>query len=370
MAVVYVAQPGDSISKILQRAGGSWLQEDWRNRVMQINPHIKDPNRIDINQLILVPESPNEIILQERVDYVSRVKNALNDSFLRREIERFAKAEEEASRRKEFFATLDKIPGMHGAGVVFVDSKEKPVIIRNPTGYPKKTLIVRETPKIVETEPVDDRFLNEITGTILSCSAAVLGVVAIFGGSALVPFSGGTSTALVYLAYAATTASAVQCGMGIYRTAKIHQGETSTVDWLDSQEWYLYASMTLDGISIAGGVGATAASVKTALALKRAAPTKSWWQILKGMQRAERKRLAEDLARINNPGISNKALKEMVRSGMIPKRYAQTQITQSARTQIIELFGAGASMIGSGLNGVINKVGTSVSIILLQEAPE
>jgi hypothetical protein len=68
--------------------------------------------------------------------------------------------------------------------------------------------------------------------------------------------------------------------------------------------------------------------------------------------------------------VSNKALKEMVRTGVIPKRYAQLQITQSMRGQIIDLFGAGVGMIGSGLNGVINKVGTSVSIILLQEAPE
>lgn len=88
------------------------------------------------------------------------------------------------------------------------------------------------------------------------------------------------------------------------------------------------------------------------------------------MTRHERKRLAEDLARINIPGLSNKALKEMVRSGVIPKRFAQVQITQSGRTQVIDLFGAGASLIGSGLNGIINKMGTSVSVILLQEVPE
>jgi hypothetical protein len=40
------------------------------------------------------------------------------------------------------------------------------------------------------------------------------------------------------------------------------------------------------------------------------------------------------------------------------------------KTQVIDLFGAGASMIGSGLNGIIHKMGTSVSIILLQEASD
>ena len=73
---------------------------------------------------------------------------------------------------------------------------------------------------------------------------------------------------------------------------------------------------------------------------------------------------------LNNPGISNKALKAMIRAGAIPKRFSQMQITKAIRTQIIDLFGAGASMIGSGLNGIIHKAGTSVTLLLLQEIPE
>jgi len=366
MATVYVAQPGDSLSKIMQRAGASWSQEDWRNRTLQVNPNIKDPNIISVNQLVLVPESPNEIILQERIDYVTKYKNAMNDPFLRHEIERFARNKEEAKRKQLFLSKLDKIHGITGAGVVYYDKYNSPVIIRKPSGSIKKTLIIRETPKIKETNPVDGRFVSELTGTIFSCSAFVLGAIAIFTGTVFTPFTGGASTAVVVLAFSATAASGLQCVNGGYRTYEVTHGKTESVDWLDSQEWYVYTTMALDTISVAGGVGATTGAVKTVLALKRAS-SKTMFDILKGLQRAERKRLTQEIARLNFPGISNKALKAMVRAGAIPKRYTQAQITNTMRSQIIDLFGAGASMIGSGLNGIINKAGSSVSLLLLQE---
>ncbi|MCI0507324.1 MAG: hypothetical protein L0Z73_14605 [Gammaproteobacteria bacterium] len=319
---------------------------------------------------MLVPEHPNEIILQDQIDYVSRVQNANKDAFLRSEIDRFARSQEEARRRQNFLSGLDKIHELRGSGVIFYGQYGNSVVIRNPQGSQHKTVIIRETPKIIENDPIDDRFASELAGTVLSCSAAVFGSIAIFGGSVLMPFSGGTTAVLVFLGRAATVASGSQCISGIYRTIKIKQGDTSTVDWLDSQEWYLYMTLSLDAISVAGGAAAMTTSIKTALALKKAAPTKSIFEILKSMGRQERKRLSEDMVRLNLPGISNKALKAMVRSGSIPKRFSQVQITQSMRTQIIDLFGAGASMIGSGLNGIINKTGTSVSIILLEGIAE
>lgn len=180
------------------------------------------------------------------------------------------------------------------------------------------------------------------------------------------PFSGGTSTALTVLAYSATLASGAQCANGGYRTYKLYTSGTEQLDWLDSQEWYVYSGLALDTISVAGGVGASYTSIKTVMTLRKAAPHKSIFNILNGLQRQERKRLTEELIRLQNPGISNKALKEMIRTGMVPKRFKQTQITASMRSQVIDLLGAGASLIGSGLSGIINKTGSKVSIFLFE----
>lgn len=233
MAVIYVAKPGDSLSRILQRAGGSWLREEWRNRLMQINPHINDPNRIEINQLILVPESPNEIVLQDQVDYVSRVRNASNDGFLRKEIERFAQQREEAARRQQFFQKLDRINELTGAGIIYSDKSGKPITIRNPIGNKKKTIVIRDDSTANSNDPVNERIVSELTGTVLACTAGVLGVIAIFGSSALIPVSGGASTALTYLAISATGASLAQCGIGAFRVYRLSKGDVETVDWLD-----------------------------------------------------------------------------------------------------------------------------------------
>lgn len=175
---------------------------------------------------------------------------------------------------------------------------------------------------------------------------------------------------MTYLAVGATGASLAQCGIGAFRIYRLTTGDSETVDWLDSQEWYIYTSLTLDSISVAGGVGVTAVSIKAVLAMKKAAPTKSIFELLKGMQRHERKRLTEEMVRLQNPGISNKALKEMIRTGMVPKRFKQTVINQSLKTQIIDLFGAGASLLGSGLNGIINQTGSKVSILLFESVEE
>ena len=112
MSFVYVAQPGDTLSKILQSVGGSWLSKDWKEKVMSLNPHITEPDRIDINHLILIPDHPNEMVFQDQVDYVATVQNASRDALLRNEIERFARKQEEAERKRKFLAKIDAIKGL------------------------------------------------------------------------------------------------------------------------------------------------------------------------------------------------------------------------------------------------------------------
>ena len=118
MSIVYVVQPGDTLSKILKQAGGRWLSKDWQDRLMSLNPHIKDPDRIDVNHLILVPESPNEIVFQDQIDYVSTVQNATRDELLKREINRFARESKEAVRKQQFLAKIDMINGLEKCWVV------------------------------------------------------------------------------------------------------------------------------------------------------------------------------------------------------------------------------------------------------------
>ncbi len=367
MSFVYVVQPEDTLSKILRNAGGSWQSEDWRERALSLNPHIEDPNRIDINHLILIPESPTEMVLQEHIDYVSTVKNATRDALLKKEIERFAKKQEEAERKRKFLAKIDAINELKDSGVVYQDRFGSTVVIRAPVEPKKKTLIIHEAPAINYADPVDEKLATDITNSVLSCSATVIGVIGIFSGSALMPFSGGASSTIIYLSYIGASASFFQCVNGVSRTYFRLTERATDIDWYDSQEWYIYTSLIVDGLSLAGIAGATATTIKTILTLKRASGGKSALEILKGLNRQERKRLSQEIARIQHPGISNKMMKAMIKTGAIPKRYSQVQITHELKTQVLSVFGSGASLLGSGIDGVINKTGSQVIVLLVQE---
>ena len=367
MSFVHVVQPGDTLSKIIQNAGGTWMSKDWRDKVLSLNPHIKNPDRIDIYNLILVPDHPREMVFQDQVDYVSTVKSATRDDLLKREIERFARKKEEAERKRKFLARIDAIPGMQNTGIVYHDQFGTTIVIREPSGDKKKTLIVQEAPIIDPVEPVNDKLATDITNSILSCSAAIIGVVGILSGAVLVPFSGGASTAFVVLSYVGTAGSLGQCVNSTGRiTAKL-TGHSDKVDWLDSQEWYVYTTLALDGMSLAGVAGATATTIKTVLALKRASGGKTTMEVLKGLNREQRKKLAKEMAELQHPGITKTAMKKMFQTGAIPRRFTQVALTRELQLQILSVFGSGVSVIGSGFHGLFKKAGSKAMLLFVEE---
>ena len=174
------------------------------------------------------------------------------------------------------------------------------------------------------------------------------------GSAGATPLTGGTSSIIAYLAAGAATASSIQCVNGLGRVAA-EAYVPEKLDVLDSQGWYNKLSFALDAISLAGAVASTAITVKLALRL-RANTGKSMLEVLKGLSRHERKKLAEEVVRIQNPGISNKQLKVLVRSGIFPKRLTNIQIQESVRKQLLDAAGAAFSYTGSAASGNIRLV--------------
>ena len=117
--------------------------------------------------------------------------------------------------------------------------------------------------------------------------------------------------------------------------------------------------MALDVISVAGAASAGFATIKTVLTM-RAATGKSFMSVLKGLGRTERKRLTEEIIRVNHPGISNGALKAMVRANAYPKRYSNLQITESLKLQLKDAIGATLSFTGSATSGAVKSLAIGV----------
>lgn len=78
---------------------------------------------------------------------------------------------------------------------------------------------------------------------------------------------------------------------------------------------------------------------------------RSFAEILKGMTRAERKRLAKELIRMQKPGISNGAMKSLIRAGNFPARFSLAQISKALFDQLRDAISATLAFAGSAVSG-------------------
>jgi hypothetical protein len=72
----------------------------------------------------------------------------------------------------------------------------------------------------------------------------------------------------VAIGYAGTIATGLQCVNGLYRIYDLVENGGGNVAWLDSQEWYVATSTSLDVISLASAGGALKEAVTTWRAMK------------------------------------------------------------------------------------------------------
>ena len=210
-----------------------------------------------------------------------------------------------------------------------------------------------------QSNPRESKLVGELSGAALSCGAAVIGWFVVLFSGASIPLTGGTSSAVTYLSTTAALASSAQCGIGLYRSYNEAFDNGKRNDELDSKEWFQTVINALDIVSLAGA-GASAAITVKAVKVMKVNTRKSYGQILKGLSRHERKRITEELIRLNQPGISRRMLKQYVRSGKYPKRYSASSLQKAYANQLTEAVGASLSFSGSALSGVINGVAVGV----------
>ena len=202
----------------------------------------------------------------------------------------------------------------------------------------------------------ESRLYSELLGGVLSCTAAAIGWVVVAGSGAAAPVTGGTSTFITVLAVGAASASTAQCANSTVRVYNEVSSPESN-DWLDSQAWYTSTAYALDAISLAGAGAATLSTLRLARVL-RTTTGKSTTQVLKGLSRQEWRRITEEIIRLENPGISNSAIKQFINAGVYPRRFTSVQISNAVRHTLKDAAGAAVSFSGSAAGGLVAKAGT------------
>ena len=258
---------------------------------------------------------------------------------------------------RKLYTAIDADSAISGAGVVYIDANFNVVTLREFTpicSIRPKRIIIREAQRNVspqqfaqqvQSNPRESRLIAESVNTSLACAGAVLGWIAIIGGSAIVPFTGGASLVITTLGVAAAAASSAQCGIGAMRVINEVNDPTRIVD-LDCEEWYQNMCRALDVVSLAG-VGATGATIVRVMNMRKAMTGRSWHQSLRGLSRQERRRLTSEILENRNPALTPALRKALQSSGELPKRFSTSEISSTLAINIRDALGAGISLLGS-----------------------
>ena len=110
------------------------------------------------------------------------------------------------------------------------------------------------------------------------------------------------------------------------------------------------------------GIGTGAlTTVRLLKANKAAALGKSWYELLKGLSRQERKKLTRELLSLRDPSLTPKLLKLQQRAGKMTKSYSSTEIRHATLTQLKDALGGLLGIWGSHRTG---HVGTAETIAI------
>lgn len=143
---------------------------------------------------------------------------------------------------------------------------------------------------------------------------------------------------------------------GLYRIYDLVENDGANVAWLDTQDWYVATSTSLDVISLASAGGALKEAVTTWRAMKSVFSLKAT-EWLKSYPRQDRARLSELIIRAQNPGISNKEVKALIRAGFYPKRFPTGPVQLEFTRQLGQVVTSAAALAGSAVSGVIAAPG-------------
>jgi hypothetical protein len=262
-----------------------------------------------------------------------------------------------AEELQAFYLQLDQIDELSGAGVAYVGDGQCSLlrIPRHSSGL--KTFVILKEEDLDDGEDLPGandvsapNLAVELVGLGLNCGGAVLSWAALGGEVAAAPVSGGGSLTLTVITWAAAVATTAQCANSLIRSVDVAVYHGQWTRWLDSQDYYIWAGDVLDGVSIVGATAAGAATVRTVLALRRATG-RELTSILKGLNRAERKRLTQELIRMQIPNISNSAMKDLIRAGQFPARFAASQITDALFAQLRDAIAATMAFGSSAVSG-------------------
>lgn len=230
-------------------------------------------------------------------------------------------------------------PGRNSSKVVIVEeivpgkSEERSASVKGTSSSGGGSQQILSTPPpIVTNRSVIGR---EAVGAGLSCGMAVVSGVAVFGGAAAAPASGGASTFLVVAAWTGFVTSGIQCINGIVRVGTIlaDPNDNDLQRW-DENTLYSVTSLMVDALGLASSLVALPAATKSFWqALQTHGKMKQGFEAVSKLDRAARSKLVRDALKtaVSTPE-GKKAVEAALKETALTNKQVATVLKVGANT--------------------------------------
>lgn len=259
--------------------------------------------------------------------------------------------------RNHLLNRINSLQELSPLGVVLAIDDEA-VVLRTPMYVDGDEHYLVVDAKTTKTQINTAEIASEAGLAAINCSAAAVAVLLMFGGGLAAPLTGGASTALTYVGYAATTATVGSCLNSAVRTYNAAFMPVANKK-LDALPAYKTTLQVLDGVSLLG-VGASAVAATRAIKVLKNAGVRTKNVIRSQIQRQERARLTKEIIKMKRPNVSNGEIKRLIRAGAEPKRYSRDMLSQGAIRSLKESVAGGLSFLSSAFDGHVKEVTVSI----------
>jgi len=247
---------------------------------------------------------------------------------------------------------VDQIRDLRGAGIAYIGNGQCTLVRHSDHQSGFRTYVVfqraeRTGLSLVSAFPSSatrttalnqDRVAStvgaELRRAALDCGGVVFSAMLAGGSTLALPVTGGFSSVGLAIASSALVATSLRCGMSVGRLWNAGNSPDAN-RILDNSEWYSVTATVIDALDTADAAHSGLQLIGKYKALRKAT-SKPIAELLREAPRADRKRIAEEMAKFTGEVSSRRSFLRLVRQGKLPKLYEVRQIRMEVAKGLLE----------------------------------
>jgi hypothetical protein len=262
---------------------------------------------------------------------------------------------------------VDQIPDLRGAGIAYIGNGKCRLVRDSNHQSGLRTYVVfqqveRTRLSLVSAFPssatrTDATNQDRVASTVgtelrrasLDCGGVVFSAMLAGGSTLALPVTGGFSSVALAIASSALVATSLRCGMSVGRLWNAGKSPDAN-RILDNSEWYSVTGTVIDALDTAEAAHSGLQLIGKYKALRKAT-SKPIAELLREASRADRKRIAEEMAKFTGEASSRRTFLRLVRQAKIARLYEVRQIRMEVAHSLLEAANDATTLTSSMLPG-------------------